>query len=871
MPFLFNIFKWMFHPVNYAFGRMILDAHYNSEQFLINLKKYFSFAVKLRLPLAVIVLLIHAAGWAQTKVAGIVTDEKGRPMPYVNIVFKGSVKGTITDEEGRFYLASDKTYHTLVVAFMGYKTKEIPIKSRQLNLRIRLEPEAQNLETVTVALGKPRNKGNPAIALLKKVRARKHRNGLNGVDYYQYDKYEKIEFDLYLPDTNYTLKRLPKDFRFIGRYVDTSAITGRPMLPAFINESYYKVYGRNLPPPRKREDLIATKASGVNNSEFTNVYLKDIYADYDVYSPFIRVFDKKFVSPLSPLAPLTYYFVLADTAEIDGIRSFNIIFYPRRSGDLAFKGDMWVADSLYAVQDIALRVSRKANVNWIKDFYLEQSYYLYNDSVYLPKRYFVMTELGAEEIKSIDLLVKKTTVYRNYVINRPLPDKFYRHEKSIYDKDIYTKPDTFWTRLRPERLNPREEGVYQMLDSLRRTKTFRRLSKWASAIGSGYWEIPRWHFDFGPIFSVVGYNDVEGLRIRLGGRTYFQTNDLVRFEGFTAYGFMDRRFKYGLSAKAVVSVKPRLMLAAGYRHDIEQTGVSLTALEEDELNRNLSASFVFSTGDKTKLTDLRLAQAGVSFEPRKNVALKIGGQFKDMRSAHPAFRMDYYDHNGQIRSVLRQPEVYAQIKITPGRKLVGYGVKRYEVNSNYPVFLVRYTRGFSRGKPDAFNYAKWQFYFDKRFLIGGVGKSIVQVETGFLDGTVPLGLLNVVPGNQSYFYVGSAFQLLNYYEFITDRYVAVKWMHNFEGRILDKIPLIKRLKWRTIIFANGVWGRISPANRAVNASGMTYLAPEKPYLEYGVGITNIKKFLEFDAFWRADYRGPDRQNFGLKMNVRLDF
>jgi len=812
-------------------------------------------------------LLLHA----QMRVGGTVVDENGKPLPYVDIGFKGTTIGTISDEKGHFYLQTDKTYPVLVFSYLGYKTREIKVKPRDLHLYIRMEPQSEELNAITISYGKPKNKGNPALEIIRRMRAKKHQNGLRRFDYYQFDKYEKIEFDLYLPDSSYTLQRLPKDMQFIGEYVDTSRLTGKPFLPAFINESYYRVYGKNVPPPKLREDLLATRASGFNNPEFTNVYLKDIYHEYDVYDPFIRIFDKKFVSPLSPLGPLTYYYVLADTMDIDGIRSFNIVFYPRHKGDLAFKGDMWIADSLYAVQEISLRVSKNAAVNWIKDFYLERSYYLYNDSVYLPKRYYVVTELGMEKSKSLDFLIKKTIIYDKYKLNQPMPSDFYDVIRINPDKSVFNKSDEEWKQWRAEPLSRQETGIYQMLDSLKKTKTFKRLSVWGSIIGSGYWEWSKWHFDFGPVLSTIGYNEVEGLRVRLGGRTYFDTNDLFRAEGFVAYGFRDRRFKFGISGKGVLSVWPRWVVSAGYRHDIEQTGVSLSNLEEDELSRNLSASFVLSTGDKTKLTDLRLGQVNTSLEPWKNREFKTGFQYKIMHSAHPAFSMAYLDKTGKKREVLQQPEVYAQIKITPGRKMAGYGVKRYEVNWNYPVFLLRYTHGFSRHRPDAFDYDKIQFYFDKRFLIGWLGRSVLQVEAGKLFGTAPLGLLNVVPGNQSYFLVNGSFQLVNYYEFVTDTYVAFKWTHNFEGRIFNKLPLLRRTKWRTLVFFNTVWGQISQANRQINLSGVDYTAPEKPYVEYGVGITNIFKYMELDAFWRANYKGPGRQNFGVKMNLRLDF
>ncbi len=824
----------------------------------------------MRFFLVIVLMWWTISSVAQTKVGGVVLDENNRPLPYVNIVFTGSIEGTITDEDGKFYLQSEKNYNSISLAYLGYKTVTVPVKSKDLNLVIKMEPEAQTLEQVTVVAGKPKNKNNPAVALLKKVWAKKKRLGLKNFDYYQYDKYEKIEFDIYKVDSALMRSKMMKGVEFIFDYVDTSRITGEPFLPIFINEAYYKVYGKNIPPSRIREELKAHKASGVKNNEFVNLYIKDLYKQYDIYKNFITVFGKDFVSPLSKFGPTTYYYVLSDTAVINGKTSYNIIFYPRRERDLAFKGDMWIADSIYSVMKIDMYLSQSANINWIKDFYLEQEFGPVNDSVILLKKDFVMTEMGWEGLENApDLLVKKTTYYSGYTFNNPKPDDFYEEEPDIYDKRIYTQTEDFWKHLRPEKLNTNEKGIYRMLDSLKKTPKFKRMQDIATIIGSGYAYIK--YFDYGPVFSTFGYNDVEGLRLRVGGRTYFETNDLWRIEGYAAYGFRDRRFKYGISGKALLNVKKRLMIAAGYRKDIEQIGVTLTMIEDDILDRSFASSSVFATGDKTKLTQVEITDLSFSVEPRKNVEFKSGFQYKILSSAHPDFSLNYIGADGRIYSEVQQPEVFIQIKATPKRKTAGYGVKRYNINTDFPVILLRYSKGLANGKTIAFDYHKLQFYFEKHFLIGAVGNLDLRFEAGKTLGTVPLALLNVVPGNQSFFYVNNAFQLLNYYEFVTDTYVSLRLMHNFGGRIFSKIPLLKKTKWRELIFFNTITGKISPSNRAVNASNIAYATPEHPYFEYGLGVTNILKFLEFDAFWRGNYFNPEAQNFFVKINFRLEF
>ncbi len=816
--------------------------------------------------------LIFQISTAQTRVKGIVLDKNNDPMPFVNVYFPGTTTGTITDEDGKFYLYSEKNHSSIKISFVGYKEKTVSLQGKnKLNLVIKLTPKAEKLKEVKIYAAKPKNKGNPAVELLKKVWKHKRKRGVNLYDYYEYDKYEKIEFDIYNVDERLKKTKLMKGLEFVFDYVDTSKYTGVALLPIFINEALYRVYGKNIPPKAQKEVLKAHKASGVENNVFVNTYVKDLYLDYDVYANFIRLYGKDFVSPLSKLGPLTYYYILSDTAEYKGRTAYNVVFYPRRKKDLAFKGDVWIADSTFAVLNISMNVSKTANINWVKDFYLEQEFTPYNDSVFVLTKDQMITQLGIDQLKNgQDLLVKRTTYYSGYVFNQPKPDKFYNEEPWIYNKEIYHKSDTFWQAVRPERLNRNEAGVYKMLDSLKKTPKFKRMSDLATILGSGYAYIK--YFDYGPVFSTIGYNDVEGIRIRLGGRTYFDTNDLLRFEGFGAYGFRDKKWKYGISGKWVAIIKPRLMFQAGYRKDVEQIGVSLTTLDDDVLSRSFASSSVFAAGDKTKLTETGIYNFSAFFEPVKNLEIGLGYVYKNLQSAHPAFSLDYLGSDGQVYSRTQQPEVFIQIKAMPGRKYVGYGVKRYDVNSRYPLFLIKYSKGYSNNNPESFDYDKIQIYFNKKFFIGAIGKLDVNLETGKTYGTVPLSLLSVVPGNQSFFYVPSSFQLLTYYEFITDTYASLKLMHNFEGRIFSKIPILKKTEWRELVFFNAVWGKISPHNVSINRSGIPYLAPGQPYYEFGAGITNILKFMEFDAFWRGNHlHSNPLWNFNIKLNFRLDF
>ncbi|MGB5418783.1 DUF5686 family protein, partial [Algibacter sp.] len=302
--------------------------------------------------------------FAQTKVSGYVFDEFNEPVSFATIVFKGSTEGTITNENGKFYLESDETWSTLTVTFLGYETLNVPLdKKVNYDLKFILKEEAAQLNAVVIVSGKQSKKNNPAIDLLKKIWAHKRSNGLKQFKQYEYDKYEKVEFDLNTIDSALIKSKLFKGMEFVFEEVDTSNVTGKTYLPIFINEAVSKVYGDNVI-NKTKEDLLGNKNSGFSDNQMIIDFVDDLYSDFSVYDNYLKFFDKSFVSPLSRTGINTYNYVLADSTFIDNKWCYNIIYYPRRKNELTFKGDFWVADTTYAIKEINLQASKSANINW---------------------------------------------------------------------------------------------------------------------------------------------------------------------------------------------------------------------------------------------------------------------------------------------------------------------------------------------------------------------------------------------------------------------------------------------------------------------------------------------------------------------------
>lgn len=685
------------------------------------------------------------------------------------------------------------------------------------------------------------------------------------------EKYEKIEFDLNSIDSAYMKRKLFKGMEFIFDQVDTSKVTGKTYLPIFINEALSDVYGDNTL-KKVKEKTKANKTSGFNGNQQILSFVNDLYSDFDVYDNHLTFFDKSFTSPLSTTGIDVYNYVLRDSSYVDNKWCYNIVFYPRRKNELTFKGDFWVSDTTFAIKNINMAATKSANINWVKDIYIEQEFEVVNDSVFLLTKDYMMTDFALnKKEKSKGVYGKRTTFYRDHKFNIPKPEKFYKDEVNYLDKQIYNKSEEYWDENRFENLTKDEKGVYKMLDTLQSVKKFQKIYSLVEILDSGY--INYGNLDFGPIYAVVGKNIVEGLRLRTGVRTYFGPNDPWRLQSYIAYGFKDDKFKYGLTGKWMVEKKKRIIISAGIRRDIEQIGASLTSTN-DVLGRNYASSGLLTFGSNEKLTNVNLSNIQVEIEPVKNLTFGTGVSYRTLVSGTPVFSLDYYTDLSQttIKSQVKQSEFNLQVEYTPNRKTIAYGVERDYADSPFTSLFVTYSQGFKGLLSSDFNYKKLQLYYKQPIIIGPLGRSNITVEMGKTFGYIPLGLMSIVPGNQSIFSISNTFNNLQFYEFLADQYVTFNWDHDFQGRFFARIPFMRKLNWRENIGFKSVYGTVSDENRTINASGLVYNAPEKVYWEYSAGIGNIFKFFRIDFSWRGNYlEMPEANKFAVKVSLGFYF
>lgn len=718
-------------------------------------------------------------------------------------------------------------------------------------------------------------KENPAYAIMQEVWKNRRNNGLDKFNTYSFREYEKIQFDLANIDSAFTKKKVFKNLDFIFDYADSTG-NGRIRVPMFLNEAVYENFGMNSPAKKTKRTMVAQKSSGFQDNEIVALTAKNLYRNINIYDNIINYFDIGFQSPVSRDGFSVYDYEVVDTVSVRGQDSYQIRYTPKRKDVLALQGYLYISTAQFAVTKASLRSTSKMSVNYVNNIFTEIDFENPDAETFLPVK--IRTEIGlspfSKKKDDKSLIATRTVSYDSYQFNPALAEDLFVEKESEMQKDFTKKDDAYWSSVRGDSLSGEEQKIYEMAARLEQASKFRHITKIYETAASGYYNVGK-AIDLGDIYSIYGYNEVEGSRIRVGARTYFSQNDDWRIQGYTAYGFRDNQFKYGLEGKYMFNKVNRLTVGAGTRRDIMQLGVQLTT-DDGIMTRSFASSSVFGRGTNASLSHVNQTNIFASVEPWKNFTVRLDGTLQSIRSANEQmFNLYYHDKSGNLRKTVNDSHVTMSLIARPGAKCSQTGVDRYEHSTLAPTIILKYTRGLEGLFNADFGYDKLQLLFYKPMLIGSWGKSFVKAEAGKNFSTVPLALQNVIPGNQSYSLVSGTFSQLNYYEFVADSYATGHWEHHFNGKLLSFVPLIKKLKLREVAFIRGAYGMLSEASRSINVEGHRYSAPDRNiYYEYGFGIENIGlgnlRIFRIDFNWRGNYLDrPDVQRFGIKAGFQF--
>ena len=836
--------------------------------------------------------LFSLEGQNEIRIKGLVTDSvSGEPLPYVSIIVKGTTTGAATDLDGRFSLTvpSSASGKMLEVSYLGYSTKQVPLKSGQ-SLSIQLAPTGIALNEVVVKPGRERyrRRDNPAVAFVKNVIERRDANDPRNHDYYSYDRYQKMVFAMndYKPKKHEDGKT--GKFDFLVDFIDTLDV-GTTILPISEKEHFETVYYRRDPHSEKRL-VKGDKSAGVDevfSRDGIQQFLNEAFREVDIFRNNIPLFLQRFVSPLSSLGPTFYKYYLMDTLEIDGQKCMDLGFVPFNSESFGFTGHLYVTlDSTYFVRRVLLNVPKDINLNFVSHMTIDQTFRREPDGTRLITKDDIRVNFKLSE-KSKGMFAQRLIVYSNHSFE---PDTaqlaiFEQPAPSITLKEAYTQTDKFWEENRPQegrRRNP--NTVDKLMAKLRSIPIFYVTEKIVTILVSGYVPATKDEannkFEFGPMNTTISGNAIEGARFRVGGTTTPQFHKRLTLDGFAAYGVRDKKMKYDalveysfIDRKQYRKEFPMHSIRFEYMYDINKLGQQYMYTSKDNFllairrKRDTRATYL----RKAELTYTREHYNGISY----SAVLRNKREY-----ATPYAVFDRINADGSLTSLDHYDMTELELNFR-----YGYNEKFYQTrNSRIPitfdawVFNVSHVMGWKGFLGSSYNYQRTDIGLQKRLWFSAFGYTDIILKAGKVWTKVPYPLLILPNANLSYTIQPEAYTNMNAMEFINDEYASWDVTYYMNGLLLNRIPLIKKLKWREVFCFRGLWGHLSDKNNPAKSTGL-FAFPEgsmtlgkAPYMEASVGIENIFKFLRLDYVWRLNYRdNPDIQTHGVRCTMRIQF
>ena len=836
--------------------------------------------------------LFSLEGQNEIRIKGLVTDSvSGEPLPYVSIIVKGTTTGAATDLDGRFSLTvpSSASGKMLEVSYLGYSTKQVSLKSGQ-SLSIQLAPTGIALNEVVVKPGRERyrRRDNPAVAFVKNVIERRDANDPRNHDYYSYDRYQKMLFAMndYKPKKREDGKT--GKFDFLEEFIDTLDV-GTTILPISEKEHFETVSYRRDPHSEKRL-VKGDKSAGVDevfSRDGIQQFLNEAFREVDIFRNNIPLFLQRFVSPLSSLGPTFYKYYLMDTLEIDGQKCMDLGFVPFNSESFGFTGHLYVTlDSTYFVRRVLLNVPKDINLNFVSHMTIDQTFRREPDGTRLITKDDIRVNFKLSE-KSKGMFAQRLIVYSNHSFE---PDTaqlaiFEQPAPSITLKEAYTQTDKFWEENRPQegrRRNP--NTVDKLMAKLRSIPIFYVTEKIVTILVSGYVPATKDEannkFEFGPMNTTISGNAIEGARFRVGGTTTPQFHKRLTLDGFAAYGVRDKKMKYDalveysfIDRKQYRKEFPMHSIRFEYMYDINKLGQQYMYTSKDNFllairrKRDTRATYL----RKAELTYTREHYNGISY----SAVLRNKREY-----ATPYAVFDRINADGSLTSLDHYDMTELELNFR-----YGYNEKFYQTRNNrIPitfdawVFNLSHVMGWKGFLGSSYNYQRTDIGLQKRLWFSAFGYTDIILKAGKVWTKVPYPLLILPNANLSYTIQPEAYTNMNAMEFINDEYASWDVTYYMNGLLLNRIPLIKKLKWREVFCFRGLWGHLSDKNNPAKSTGL-FAFPEgsmtlgkAPYMEASVGIENIFKFLRLDYVWRLNYRdNPDIQTHGVRCTMRIQF
>jgi hypothetical protein len=818
---------------------------------------------------------LHAWG-QETIIKGKVTDaNSGDPIPFVNIVFVNTTIGVTTDFDGLFELKTTTPTDSLMASYVGYKVKRKAIqKGKTQTINFQLEEDVTRLQEIVVTPGE-----NPAFEILRQVVKVKNDHDKRRLTAYEYDTYTKIEIDVDNISEKLREKKIMKKIAQVLDSIDVIAgEDGKPILPLFISESVSKFYFRDNP-QLKYENILKSKVNGIGIQDGTLVtqLVGASFQEYNFYQNWLNILGKEFVSPIADGWRLYYDYDLTDSVFIGDDFCYRLDFFPRSPQELAFTGTIWITKDKHALKQIDATVGKQANLNFIEKIKIQQELAPTEDGAWLPVKNRVLIDVSELTNASAGMLAKFYTSNKNFVVNRPHENSFYEHPIRMEEDARLHEEEEYWDNLRHDPLSDTEKNVYKMIDTLQNIPVVKTYTDIVKIVVNGYYNAGKIYI--GPYASMIAWNNIEGFRFQPGFKTSMKFSDKWILRGQLGYGFDDEKFKYNAKVERILDRDRWTTVSVRARRDIGRVGIDEEALSDNYLFLaaqrwgTFRRGFYFDEGRFNFQRELfrgftqRIAARYMTFDP----LFPFGYYNEEQLSApDPVTYQSFETSELILEARYARDELFVQ----DDNDRISLGTTRS------PIITLRYTRGLKGIAGSDFDYTKVRLSIYKRLRFGPLGTGNVNLMGEYVFDAIPYPLLSPHLGNQTFFYTSVTYNLMDFGEFVSDRYAALNYQHHFEGLLLNRIPLLRKLKWRLVGSANILYGGLSTMNRNLIATDSDdptrYLRVDGlkkglPYIEMGYGVENIFKFIRVDFVHRLSYlkNYPDARRFGVFVSAQF--
>ena len=845
-----------------------------------------------KLYFVVVLLLVSTLQlMAQQKITGRVIDEDGFAVSYASVQYRGHKIAVSSDSQGKFSIEKHPGW-VLTVSALSYKSQTISVNEKMDFMEVKLKDDSHKLNEVVVKTkrGKYSRKDNPAVELMRRVIAAKKKTDLSNHDYYQYDKYQKIT--LALND----LKKEQLEGKFFSKrqylldQVETSPYNGKLTLPVSIDETVSQhIYRKN---PKTEKDIIKGQQSNgigqvIQTGEILNTALKDAFTDVDIYDDYVRLLQYPFPSPIGRTGISFYHYYIEDTVYVERDLCYHLQFIPANSQDFGFRGELYVlADSSLHVKKCNLYMPHNTDVNYVKNMKIEQEYTRLDNGEWVLSKDDMIAELHVNSMLQ-DLLVVRNTRLTDYAFDE-LPKILFKGKAKVrHDMDAMNRDEAYWNKYRQVDLTKSESSMDSFIHRMENSKGFKYIIFFVKALMENYVELgggtdgKKSKFDLGPVNTYISKNFVDGIRLRLAGRTMAALNPHFFWDGYAAYGTKSNDWYTGNIFTYSLNKKKNSPFEFPMRNLTFEVARDVTSPSDENLLHNKDNFFMtFRAATQDEMFLYHRQKLAFTYETDWGFRFNTSLRFQSNRTVG---NLHYYHLDGTEVKKIRMIDLNVGINYNPGVTYVNTKQQRLPINLDSPEIGLSHTmgfRGFMGGQYHS-NITKLSIY--KRQWLGSWGYLDFHAIGQAQWNKVPFPMLILPPINLSYFEQESTISLMKDWEFLNDRQVfwALSWDMN--GKLLNRIPLIKKLKWREWFAIKGVWGHLTDKNNPYLEKNLgdgrlfkfpknSHVMNDTPYWECVAGVHNIFKFFSVEYVRRLTYLNNNNiDKWGIRFGFMMSF